>query len=59
MNWMILVGVVVIIDAIRIFIDNYVSDVYFKGKGAASQKILYGFLLCIFSIIVLSIVGFD
>lgn len=59
MNWMILVGVVVIIDTIRIFIDNYVSDVYFKGKSAASQKILYGFLLCIFSIIVLSIVGFD
>ena len=39
MTWLILVIITVFVDAMRIFIDNYVSDVYFKGRGAASQKI--------------------
>lgn len=59
MIWLIFVGITVIIDSIRIFIDNYVSDVYFKGKGAAAQKLFYGYLLIPFAIIALIITGFD
>lgn len=37
----------------RIFIDNYTSDVYFKGRGAVSQKWSYGFTYCIAGFIIL------
>lgn len=43
MNWLALVAIAVIADSIRIFIDNYVSDVYFKGSGAFAQKFFYAF----------------
>lgn len=59
MIWLIFVAITVIIDSIRIFVDNYVSDVYFKGKGAASQKLFYGCLLIPFTIIVLLATGFS
>ena len=59
MTWLIFVAITVIVDSTRIFIDNYVSDVYFKGKGAASQKLFYGLLLIPFSIIMLLITGFN
>lgn len=59
MTWLIFVAITVIVDSARIFIDNYVSDVYFKGKGAASQKLFYGYLLIPFSIIMLLITGFS
>jgi drug/metabolite transporter (DMT)-like permease len=59
MTWLIFVAITVFIDSIRIFIDNYVSDVYFKGKDAAAQKLLYGYLLIPFAIVTLIITGFD
>lgn len=59
MNWLFLVLITVIFDSSRIFIDNYISDYYFKGHGAVSQKFFYGYAFVIFSIIVLIITGID
>ena len=42
MNWLVLVIVATILDATRIFIDNYVSDYYFKGRDSIAQKYFYG-----------------
>ena len=43
MNWLILVAATVILDSLRIFIDNYTSDTYFKSTGAVSQKLFYAY----------------
>ncbi|MBO7720631.1 DMT family transporter [Candidatus Saccharibacteria bacterium] len=43
MNWIPLIAINVVSDSIRIFIDNYVSDFYFKGKNSVSQKLFYGY----------------
>ena len=59
MNWLILVAVAVVFDSIRIFIDNYISDVYFKEKDAVSQKLFYGYGLIISSIFILMFTEFD
>ena len=50
MSWLIFVITSVLFDSSRIFIDNYISDFYFKGKGAVSQKLFYGYTFIIFSI---------
>ena len=57
--WLVFIGITLIVDALRIFIDNYVSDVYFKGKTAASQKLFYGYSVTILSLIVLAVTGFN
>lgn len=59
MTWLIFIGITLIVDAFRIFIDNYVSDVYFKGRNAASQKLFYGYSIFLVSIIILAITGFN
>ena len=59
MNWILLITLATFFDSIRIFIDNYVSDVYFKKRSAVSQKIFYGFTSLITSIIILAITNFN
>ena len=59
MNWIIVLAIAVISDALRIFIDNYVSDVYFKEKGAVSQKIVAGLVTPILGTIILIFNGFS
>ena len=59
MNWLLLVLITVVFDSSRIFIDNYISDYYFKSHGAVSQKFFYGYAFVIFSIILLIITGID
>lgn len=59
MNWLVVLAIAVISDALRIFIDNYVSDVYFKEKGAVSQKIVSGIVTPILGIIILIVTGFS
>ncbi len=59
MNWLILVGIATVLDSTRIFVDNYASDVYFKGRGAVSQKLFYGYAFIVLAIIVSIITGFD
>lgn len=59
MNWLILVAIAVISDSLRIFIDNYSSDVYFKGRGAVSQKLFNGLAFPVVALIAIIITGFD
>lgn len=59
MNWLVVLAIAVVSDALRIFIDNYVSDVYFKEKGAVSQKIVSGIVTPILGIIILIVTGFN
>lgn len=59
MNWLVVLAIAVVSDALRIFIDNYVSDVYFKEKGAVSQKIVSGIVTPILGIIILIVTGFS
>lgn len=59
MNWLALVLITVIFDSTRIFIDNYISDHYFKGNGAVSQKLFYSYAFIILAIILLIIFGLD
>ena len=59
MNWLILVGVAVLFDVFRIFIDNYISDVYYKGREVAAQKLFSAYAKTIIGIIILIAVGFN
>ena len=59
MNWIIFVIIAVIADSLRIFIDNYVSDVYFKGRHAVAQKLFDGLMFVIFGFIMLIATGFN
>ena len=59
MSWLILVAIAVLFDVFRIFTDNYISDVYFKGREVASQKMFSAWGKTIVSIIVLFILGFS
>ena len=45
MNWILILAIAVVSDALRIFVDNYISDVYFKERGAVSQKIISGIIV--------------
>lgn len=51
MNWLVVVALSVMSYASEIFIDNYISDVYFKEKGAVAQKWFFGFAQTIFGIL--------
>ncbi len=59
MIWITLVIFATLLDSLRIFVDNYVSDVYFKKHLAYSQKLFYGSLGIITSIILLVASGFN
>lgn len=59
MNWLAFVAIAVLFDSTRIFIDNYTSDVFFKGHSAVSQKLFYGYASIICCIIILLITRFD
>lgn len=59
MNWLFFVAIAVVADSLRTFIDNYVSDVYFKGRHAVSQKLFDGCAFIVFSIIMFAVSGFD
>ena len=59
MNWLILVLVATFLEAIRIFIDNYLSDVFFKDRLAVSQKVFTSITELFFALIILIICGFN
>ena len=59
MNWISLVVLAVFTDSLRIFIDNYVSDVYFKKRSVVSQRLFYGFADTITAIIIILAIGFN
>lgn len=41
MSWLSLIIVYVLCESSGIYIDNYISDYYFKGKLAVAQKYFY------------------
>ena len=59
MSWLLLVIVATILDSSRIFVDNYTSDVYFKGRGAVSQKLFYGITFIVAAVVLAIIFGID
>lgn len=59
MSWLIFVAIATIFDVFRIFTDNYISDVYYKGREVASQKMFSAYGKTIVSIIILVAIGFN
>ena len=59
MSWLILVAIATLFDVFRIFTDNYISDVYFKGREVASQKLFSAYAKTIIGIVILIVVGFS
>lgn len=59
MIWLILVAIAVVTDSLRVFIDNYVSDVLFKKRCAVSQKFFYGFAYLVIATILLFVIKID
>lgn len=59
MSWLILVAIAVLFDVFRIFTDNYISDVYFKEREVASQKMFSAWSKTIVSVVILIIAGFS
>ncbi len=53
MNWIVLVIIAMLGDAIVIYTDNYISDVFFKGRNSVGQKVFYGWQYVILSTILL------
>ncbi len=59
MGWLIFIVITVLFDSLRIYIDNYISDYYFKGRGAPSQKLFYGITFTLYGIISLIVMQTD
>lgn len=59
MNWIVLILIAIFCDAIRVFIDNYLTDVYFKKRGAVSQKFFFGLSYLVTMSIFLPLSGLD
>lgn len=57
MNWVTLVAVAVLSDSTSTYIDNYITDVYFKGRLAVAQKIFFGFSYVAIALMLLFISG--
>lgn len=58
MNWIVLVAISVIASASEIFIDNYISDYYFKGRGAVSQKFFFAISQIVIALVLGTIIYF-
>ena len=59
MIWIPILIINVVADSIRIFIDNYVSDYYFKGQHSVAQKTFYGWTDLLFGILIGALFGAD
>lgn len=59
MDWLTLVLAVVIFGSFSIYIDNYISDVYFKGRNAVSQKMFFAFAFIIVAAVLAAISNFE
>lgn len=59
MSWLILVAIAVLFDVFRIFTDNYISDVYYKGREVASQKLFSAYAKTIAGVAILIATGFS
>ncbi|MBO4812666.1 EamA family transporter [Candidatus Saccharibacteria bacterium] len=59
MMWLLLVLLSSFLDSTRIFVDNFISDTFFKGRLAASQKCFTVFAELITAIILIAVTGFN
>lgn len=59
MNWLVFVAINVLSDSSRIYTDNYISDVYFKGRGAMSQKYFYAIIYPLLGVLMAFCSGID
>lgn len=59
MNWMTFIIINIISASMAIFIDNYITDYYFKGREANAVKTLSGFAYAIYAIIIALIFGIN
>ncbi len=55
MNWLVYTAFSVVADSSRIYIDNYISDCYYKGKNAAAQKYFYAVAFIVLAAVLLGI----
>ncbi|MBR2709475.1 EamA family transporter [Candidatus Saccharibacteria bacterium] len=49
MIWIYLVIANVLSDTLRIYLDNFITDVYFKGREAIAQRLFHGIGITIFA----------
>lgn len=54
MNWLILVAASVLAGASCVYTDNYISDAYFKGRGAVAQKFFFAVIFPIVALITMA-----
>ena len=59
MSWLVYVAINVLADSSRIYTDNYISDTYFKGRGAIAQKYFLGFFTLFAGLVIAAFVGLD
>ena len=59
MDWLLCIAIAVFAGASCIFIDNYISDYYFKGKNANAQKNFYIIPFLIIGAVCLFATGVD
>lgn len=59
MGWLLCIAITVFAGALCIFISNYISDYYFKGKNANAQKNFYWLPFFIIGFTCLFITGVD
>lgn len=59
MNWLVFVAINVLSDSARIYTDNYISDVHFKGHGAIAQKYFYAIVYPLLGVIMALCSGLD
>ena len=59
MDWLLCIAIAVFASACGIFIDNYLSDYYFKGNNANAQKNFYWLPFLIIGIVCFCIAGIN
>ena len=59
MNWVVFAIVAVTAIALEYFIDNYITDVYYKGRGAPAQKCFFVLPQIVVGILMIIIFGVD
>ncbi len=59
MFWLIYVAINIFSDSARIYTDNYISDVYFKGHGAIAQKCFFSFFYFVVGLIIAACFGLN
>ncbi len=59
MFWLVYVVINIFSDSTRIYTDNYISDVYFKGRGSVAQKCFFSLFYFIVGLIFATCFGLN